>query len=116
LSSVPCKALDQGACKDLKGNIFTIGSGSKGKDRKMLWTSKEKMATYIGTKFGDDVAQEWTSKKLITLKELAFFQSILDRHDERVKATKDQITLKHTSLRTEMAVIEDEIEVSPTDC
>ncbi len=61
--SVPCKASEQGACKDLEGHIFTIGSGNKGKDRDMLQTSKKKMATYIRTMFGDDVAQEWTSKK-----------------------------------------------------
>ncbi len=88
-----------------------------GKDEDMLWTSREKMATYIGTKFGDDAAQEWTSKKQITLKESAYSKSILDRHGGRVKATKDQITLKLTSLRSERTVlIEDEIKASPTDC
>ncbi len=81
----------------------------------MLRTSNEKMATFIGTKFGDDVAQEWTSKKQIALKEPAYSQSILDWHGERVKATKDQITLKLTSLRAERAVIEDEIKTSPKD-
>ena len=30
--SVPIKASEVGACKDLKGDVFTIGSGSKGKD------------------------------------------------------------------------------------
>jgi hypothetical protein len=44
---VPRKASEHGACKDLKGHIFTIGSGNKGKDGDMLCTSKEKMATYI---------------------------------------------------------------------
>jgi hypothetical protein len=58
LATMPCKALEQGACKDLKGHIFTIGSGNKGKDGDMLRTSKEKMATYIGTKYGDNAAQE----------------------------------------------------------
>ncbi len=62
LATMPCKKLEQGACKDLKGHIFTIGSGNKGKDRDMLHTSKEKMATYIGTKFGNNGAQEWTSR------------------------------------------------------
>ena len=46
--TVPRKASEQGACKDLEGHIFTIGSGNKGKDGDMLCTSKEKMATYIG--------------------------------------------------------------------
>jgi hypothetical protein len=67
LATVPCKASEQGACKDLKGHIFTIGSGNKGKDGDMLRTSKEKMTTYIGTKYGDDSAQEWTSKKRVVL-------------------------------------------------
>jgi hypothetical protein len=40
----------------------------------------------------------------------------LDRHGERVKATKDQITLKLASLRAERAVIDDEVKASPTEC
>jgi hypothetical protein len=82
----------------------------------MLQTSKEKMAIYIGTKFGDDAAQEWISKKQIALKEPAYSQSILDRHGERVTVTKNQITFKLISLRAERAVIEDEVKASSTDC
>ncbi len=48
--SLPCKSGEVGACKDLKGNVFTIGSGNKGKDGDMLCTSKEKLALYIGKK------------------------------------------------------------------
>ena len=61
--TAPCKAAEVGACKDLKGHIFTIGSGNKGKDGDMLHTSMEKMAMYIGTKYGNKTAQEWTSGK-----------------------------------------------------
>ena len=64
---MPRKASELGACHDLKGHIFTIGSGNKGKDGDMLCTSKEKMAAYIGTKYGNNTAQEWTSKKGIVL-------------------------------------------------
>ena len=42
----------------------------------MLQTSMEKMATYIGTKYGDEAAQEWTSGKKITLSEPAYSQAI----------------------------------------
>jgi hypothetical protein len=69
---VPRKASEQEACKDLEGQIFTIGSGKKGNDGDMRHTSKEKMATYIGTKYGDDAAQEWTSKKRAILPEPAY--------------------------------------------
>jgi hypothetical protein len=54
--TVPHKASEVGACKDLEGHIFTIGSGNKGKDGDMLCTFMEKMATYIGTKYGNKAA------------------------------------------------------------
>ncbi len=57
-ATIPRKATEVGACKELEGHIFTIGSGNKGKDGDMLRTSMEKMATYIGTKYGDDAAEE----------------------------------------------------------
>jgi hypothetical protein len=57
-ATVPKKASEVGACIDLEGHIFTIGSGNKGRDGDMLRTSMEKMATYIGTKCGDEAAQE----------------------------------------------------------
>jgi hypothetical protein len=52
------KASEVGAYKDLEGHIFTIGSRNKGRVGDMLRTSMEKMGTYIGTKFGDEAAQE----------------------------------------------------------
>jgi hypothetical protein len=99
----------------MQGHIFTIGSGNKGKDGDMLRTSKEKMATSIGTKYGDDAAQEWTSKKRINLPEPAYSKAILDRHAERVKATKDRVNLKLSSLQQESLAIDEEIKVAPTD-
>jgi hypothetical protein len=97
---------------NLEGHIFTIGSGNKGKDGDMLHTSKEKMATYIGTKHGDDAAQEWTSKKRTVLPKST---AILDRHAERVQAMRDQVNLKHSSLQQESLAIDNEIKQAPTD-
>jgi hypothetical protein len=56
-ATVPRKASEVNACKDLEGLIFTIGSANKGKYGDMLRTSMEKMATYIGTKYGNEAAQ-----------------------------------------------------------
>ncbi len=92
--TVPCKASEVGACKDLEGHIFTISSSNKGKDGDMLCTSMEKMATYIGTKYGNKAAQEWTSGKKIVLQEPAYLQAILVRHAKRVKATRERIQLR----------------------
>ncbi len=79
---MPRKASELGACKDLKGHIFTIGSGNKGKDGNMRCTSKEMMATYNETKYGDDAAQEWTSKNCIVLAEPTNSLAIETRHTE----------------------------------
>ena len=115
-ATMPRNASEVGACKDLEGHIFTIGSGNKGKDGDMHRTSMEKMATYIGTKYGNEAAQEWTSGKKITLSEPAYSQAIWDRHAARVKATREQIELRLKSLRAEKTAIEAEINSAPTDC
>jgi hypothetical protein len=57
-STLPCKGGEVGACKDQEGNVFTIGTGNKRKDGDMLHTSKDKLALYIGTTYGDDACQE----------------------------------------------------------
>ncbi len=66
--SVPSTVSEVGACEDLKGKIFTIGSGNKGMDEEMLRTLLEKMALYIGTEFGAKATQEWTNGKQTVLK------------------------------------------------
>ncbi len=74
------------------------------------------MATYIGTKYGDDAAQEWTSKKCAVLPEPTYSKAILDRHAERVHTMRDRVNLKLSSLQQESLAIEDEIKQVPTDC
>ncbi len=108
-ATIPRKASEVGACKELKGLIFTIGSGNKGKDDDMLRTSKEKIATNIGTKFGDEAAQEFISGKRIIPPEPAHSQAILVRHVARVRATKDRIEPKLRGLRAKKLAIEAKI-------
>ncbi len=113
---MPCKVAEVGACKDLEGHICTIGSGNKGKDGDMLRTSMEKMAMYIGTKYGNKAAQEWTSGKKIVLLKPAYLQAILVRHAERVKAIRERIELRLKSLRAEKTAIKAKIISATTDC
>jgi hypothetical protein len=60
----------------------------------MLLTSKEKMAMYIGTKYGEDAALEWTSKKHIVLAKPTYSSAIETRHAERVRATRERDSIK----------------------
>jgi hypothetical protein len=112
---VPRKASEAGACKDLEGHIFTIDLGNKGKDGNMPRTSMTKFTTYIGTKYGNEVAQEWTSGKKINLLKPAYSQAMRDRHAARVRATREQIELKLRSLRAEKTAIEIEINGASTN-
>jgi hypothetical protein len=112
---VPREASELGACKDLEGHILTIGSGNKGNDRDMLCTSKEKMALYIGTMYGDNVAHEWIRKKHIVLAEPTYSSAIETRHAERVWATREQLNRKMTHLAAEQNEIFKEIATQPNN-
>jgi hypothetical protein len=112
---VPRKAFELRPYNNLEGQIFIIGSGNKGKDGDMLCTSKEKMATYDGTKYGEDAAQELTSKKCIVLTELTYSTAIETRHAERVRATRGQLNQKMTSFTSEQNEIVKEIATQPNN-
>jgi hypothetical protein len=113
--TLPCKSGEVGACKDLEGNVFTIGSGNKGKDCDTLRTSKEKLALYIGTSYGDDACQEWLSEKQLVLQEPTYLDSVLARHAVREKAVIDRVTKTVTSLGKQLQVIEAKLLLTPKD-
>ncbi len=113
--SLPGKTGEVGACKDLEQNVFTIGSGNKGKDGDLLRTPKEKLALYIGTNYGDDVCQEWQSEKQLVLQEPTYPDSVLARPAVREKAGIDRVTKMVTSLKKQLAVIEAKLLLTPRD-
>jgi hypothetical protein len=114
-SSLSCKGGEVGACKDLEGNVFTIGSGNKGKDGDMLCTSKEKLALYIGTYYGDDACQEWLSEKQLVLQEPIYPDAVLARHRLCKIAVTNRVTKMITSLENQLQVINTELLLVPND-
>ena len=104
-TSAPRKAGEVGACKDLDGNVFTIGSGNKGKDGDLLRTSKEKLALYIGTNYGDDTCQEWMSEKHLALLEPTYPPDVLARQEVRARAISARVTKMITNLEKQLKVI-----------
>jgi len=114
-SSLPRKSGEVGACKDLEGNVFTIGSGNKGKDGDMLRTSKEKLALYIGTNYGNDACQEWVSEKQLVLLEPTYPATVLTRHQARVQAVTDRVTKLIANLEKQLRIIEDGLVNTPDD-
>jgi hypothetical protein len=104
-ASAPRKTGEVGACKDLDGNVFTIGSGNKGKDGDLLRTSKEKLALYIGTNYGDDACQEWMSEKQLVLLEPTYPSDVLTRQAIRATAINARVTKVITNLEKQLKVI-----------
>jgi hypothetical protein len=113
--TLPCKGGEVGACKDLEGNVFTIGSGNKGKDGNMLRTSKEKLALYIGTTYGDDACQEWLLEKQLVLQVPTYPDAELARHAIRAQAVNARVTKMVTGLQKQLDEIEGELLLTPTD-
>ena len=75
----------------------------------------EKLATYIGSKYGDEAAQECTSGNKMSLSEPAYSQATRVMHVARIKATREQIELRLKSLRAEKTAIEAKIIQAPTN-
>jgi hypothetical protein len=95
--------------------VFTIGSGNKGKDGDMLHTSKEKLALYIGTTYGDDACQEWLLEKQLVLHEPTYPDAVLARHTIHAQAVNARVTKMVTSLQNWLDVIEGLLLLMPTD-
>jgi hypothetical protein len=81
----------------------------------MLSTSKEKLALYIGTNYGDDPCQECLSEKQLVLQEPTYPDSVLARHAVREKVVIDRVTKMVTSLGKQLQVIEAELLLTPKD-
>ncbi len=113
--TLPCKGGEIGACKDLEVNVFTIGSGNKGKDGDMLCTSKEKLALCIGATYGDDACQEWLSEKQLVLLEPTYPDAVLARHNIRVQVVTTRFTKMVTSLQKQLDVIKAKLLLMPAD-
>jgi hypothetical protein len=114
-ASAPRKTGEVGACKDLDGNVFTIRSGNKGKDGDLLRTSKEKLALYIGTNYGDDACQEWMSEKQLVLLEPTYPSAVLARQAVRATVISARVTKMITNLEKQLEVIEKELDSDPND-
>ncbi len=95
--------------------MLTIGSGNKGKDGDMLHTSKEKLALYIGTTYGDDACQDWLSEKQLVLQEPTHPDAVLAGHTIHAQGVNARDTNMVTSLQKQLDVIEGKLLLTPTD-
>ncbi len=64
-------------CKDLEGNVFDFGTTSAVDQMQIL---QEKIAQYIGAKYGEDIANELQNKTRIVLFAPAYPSTTMTRH------------------------------------
>jgi hypothetical protein len=66
-----------GLCKDLKGNVFDFGTTSAADQ---MWITQEKIAQYIGAKYGEDIANKLQNKMRIVFSAPAYPSLSMTRH------------------------------------
>jgi hypothetical protein len=56
-TGLPQQTGKQAACKEIKGNIFTISTSNKAKDGNMLHKTTDALALYIGWHYGEEATK-----------------------------------------------------------
>ncbi len=97
-----------GLCKDLKGNVFDFRTTSAANQMQIL---QEKIAQYIGARYGEDIANELQDKTMIVLSAPAYPSTTMTQHALRITLVRSQQVamsiewlLSRTSLETEIAL------------
>jgi hypothetical protein len=81
-------AKQKGDCIALGEHVFDYGQKGSADQLRTTW---EKIITYAGTNYGQDICNELRNKKKLIISQPQYSQDILDLHQERVKI---QRTLK----------------------
>ncbi len=97
-----------GLCKDLEGNVFNFGTTSAAEQMRIL---QEKIAQYIGAKYGEDIANGLQNKMRIVLSAPAYPSMTMTQHALWIVLVRSQQVamltarlLSHTLLEAEIAL------------
>jgi hypothetical protein len=71
------KTTKVGLCKDLKGNVFNFGTTSAVDQMRI---TQEKIAQYIGAKYGKDIANKLQNKTRIVFSAPSYPSATMTRH------------------------------------
>jgi hypothetical protein len=102
------KTMKAGLCKDLEGNVFNFGTTSAAEQMRIL---QEKIAQYIGAKYGEDIANGLQNKMRIVLSAPAYPSMTMTQHALWIVLVRSQQVamltarlLSHTLLEAEIAL------------
>jgi hypothetical protein len=86
------KSTKVGLCKELESHIFDFGISNAAN---LMRTTQEKIAQYVGIKYGEDIANKLTKKTTVTIPPPVYSAAILLRHQEWEKhVRKKQVNIK----------------------
>ena len=88
-----------GMCAELHHHIFDYGVANAAD---LLWTSQEKIAQYVGSKFGEDIANEVTNKVAVTVPPLQYSAAIKTRHQEWERHVRNKQTRVKAALTAKL--------------
>jgi hypothetical protein len=71
------KSTKVGLCKEFESHIFDYGVSNASN---LMRTMQEKIAQYVGIKYGEDIANELTNKTTVTIPPPVYSAAILLRH------------------------------------
>jgi hypothetical protein len=104
------KTTKVGLCKDLESNVFDFGTTSAADQMRIL---QEKIAQYIGAKYGEDIANKLQNKTRIVLSAPAYPSMTMTRHALWIALVRSQQAAMSTARLSSRTSLEAEIAFAP---
>ena len=88
-----------GLCAELQHHIFDYGVANAAD---LMRTTQEKIAQYVGVKYGEDIANELANKTTVVIPAPAYSSAIMTRHQEWEKHVRRKQTTTKSALETKL--------------
>jgi hypothetical protein len=102
-----------GLCKDLEGNMFDFRTTSAADQMRIL---QEKIAQYIGAKYGEDITNKLHNKTRIVLSAPVYPSMMMTQHALWIALVRSQQAAMSTARLLRRTSLEVEITLAPGDC
>jgi hypothetical protein len=104
-------------CAELHHHIFDYGVANAAD---LLRTTQEKIAQYVGSKYGEDIANEVTNKQAVVVPPPQYSAAIMTRHQEwerhvRSKQTRVKAALTAKLGQLQAAAVQDIVEIAEVE-
>jgi hypothetical protein len=104
------KTTKVGLCKDLEGNVFNFGTTSAADQMQIL---QEKIAQYIGAKYGEDIANKLQNKTRIVLSAPGYPSTTMTQHALQIALVRSQQAGMSAARLSSRTSLEAEIALAP---